>query len=282
MFYAKAGHRQDHQYLTSAKLQWYRGSSLFEQCADVASDCGGCDRLQQLHRDSYKMIGYGKPPGKLEVNGCVAFGQAHQSLLRSKVSAMRKKAVHTLPNISIQDDEFAKTISDTDDWILPAPSAPLSPEPRRINGHEIQKIRRPPSPPNINDAFLQKEAIVIREKRQITHAQTSKFNTLKDLERGKDPIPSFDDPAIHPTEHKSMLRQDTPSTRNRSEYAHTMCGSEHEYAPEHARKTLHHKGRLEDYRHCRGCSCSTCSFVELECLNNIELSSNTNGRRRIR
>lgn len=280
MFYAKAGHRQDHQYLTSAKLQWYRGSSLFEQCADVASDCGGCDRLQQLHRDSYKWIGYGKPPGKLEVNGCVAFGQAHRSLKRSKIFAMRKKAVHTLPNISIQDDEFAKTISGTDDCILPASSAPLSPEPRGIDGHEIQKMRRPPSPPNVNDALLQEEATVIRKNRQMTHAQTPRFDIPENSERGKDPVPNFHHPAIYPTEHQSRLRQDTHSTENHSEYAHTMYGSEDEYAPEHARKALSHRARLENYRHCRGCSCSTCSFVELEYPNSIELCSNTNGRRR--
>ena len=280
MFYAKAGHRQDHQYLTSAKLQWYRGSSLFEKCADVASDCGGCDRLQQLHRDSYKWIGYGKPPGKLEVNGCVAFGQAHRSLKRSKIFAMRKKAVHTLPNISIQDDEFAKTISGTDDCILPASSAPLSPEPRGIDGHEIQKMRRPPSPPNVNDALLQEEATVIRKNRQMTHAQTPRFDIPENSERGKDPVPNFHHPAIYPTEHQSRLRQDTHSTENHSEYAHTMYGSEDEYAPEHARKALRHKARLENYRHCRGCSCSTCSFVELEYPNSIELCSNTNGRRR--
>ena len=90
IFYAKAGHRHDHQYLTSAKLQWHRGPVLFENCANIASNSCTCDRLQQLHHDSYQILGRRKPPGNLEANGCVVFGQAHQSMkLTSRLSNMR-------------------------------------------------------------------------------------------------------------------------------------------------------------------------------------------------
>ncbi len=78
-FYAKAGHRLDHQYLTSAKLVWHRGSMLFEQCAEDTSECCKCDRLQQV---SYHVFDHNRPPGTLEANGCVVFGHAHYSWSR--------------------------------------------------------------------------------------------------------------------------------------------------------------------------------------------------------
>ena len=101
MFYAKAGHRQDHQYLTSTKLQWHRGSMLFEQCASGdRSNCHVCDRTQQVYHDSYRTIGHGRPPDRLEANGCVVFGQARHPFRFSTISTSRKKALYKSPNNS--------------------------------------------------------------------------------------------------------------------------------------------------------------------------------------
>ena len=88
-FYAKAGHRQDHQYLTSAKLQWHLGPMLFEECADIESDCCQCDRLQQVYHKSHRSRWRRTPPGSLEANGCVVFGQANHSLEPTIVSSAR-------------------------------------------------------------------------------------------------------------------------------------------------------------------------------------------------
>ena len=79
-FYTKAGHGKDHQYLTSAKLQWLQSSELFEPCVDAASNCCKCDRVQQVYHNSYEAFGHGAPPGRLEPDGCVVFGQVHNTL----------------------------------------------------------------------------------------------------------------------------------------------------------------------------------------------------------
>ena len=101
LFYAKSGHRQDREYLTSAKLQWHQESMLFEQCADVTSDRCDCDRLQQVFRSSSNTFGLKPPSKKLEANGCVAFGQANHFLkLTSKPSA-KSSSLYTLSNTHI-------------------------------------------------------------------------------------------------------------------------------------------------------------------------------------
>ena len=100
-FYAKAGHRQDHQYSTSAKLQWHLGSMPFEKCADIASNCCECDRLQQVYHDSHRVLGRRTTPGSLETNGCVVFGQAYHSIWGHKNTLRRQNVVHTLPSTPI-------------------------------------------------------------------------------------------------------------------------------------------------------------------------------------
>ena len=97
-FYAKSGHRQDHQYLTSAKLQWHQESMLFEPCADVASDRCDCDRLQQVFRSSSNTFGVKTPPKHLEANGCVVFGQAQHFLKTTSKPSAKSNSLYTLSN----------------------------------------------------------------------------------------------------------------------------------------------------------------------------------------
>ena len=151
-FYAKAGHRQDHQYLTSAKLEWHRGSMLFEKCPSAASSCYECNRLQQVYHDSYKTIGHVLPPGKLEANGCVVFGKLHHPFKPPKTGSLRENAIHSLPNISIQNGDGTRHISTKNDGLVsPSPPASALTEPEEINGNVIRSPRGQPSPPKTSD-----------------------------------------------------------------------------------------------------------------------------------
>ena len=175
-FYAKAGHRQDQHYLTSAKLQWHRGSMLFEQCADTASDCCKCDRLQQVYRGSYKTFGHRSAPGYLEANGCVVFGQAHHSMKPTTKPPAKSSSLYMLSNDPIDNtalsrytpspenctlipediDHFEPYYNGTDRTRTPSPDRAPPPLRRSISylldgGSKLNKRRRRlPHPEKIN------------------------------------------------------------------------------------------------------------------------------------
>ncbi|CAF9942447.1 hypothetical protein IMSHALPRED_003684 [Imshaugia aleurites] len=286
-FYAKAGHRQDHQYLTSTKLQWHRGSTIFEQCAGIALDCDKCDRLQQIFHESYKTIWHGKPSGKLEASGCVVFGHAHHPFKPTKIFAMREKAICMILKDSIQGAEIANRISGVEDGVLsPRSPTPLSPQSREVNGYEAKTLRRTPSPQSFSDGPLQENAAASQMKCQMTHAQTPTFDTFKHGQRCGVPT-SFPDEwavypvyAAYPTVHQSTPRHDAQSNGYPSGYTQNVCVPKAEYAPVYARKTIRHTSRLEEYGHRYGCTCTTCSSVEFEPPDSIEFVATTNGTRR--
>ena len=160
-FYEKAGHRQDHQYLTSAKLQWHRGSMLFEQCVNAGSRRCNCDRLQQVHRDTHKLFGHRTLPGSLEASGCVIFGQGHlpRKLHRKRKKALKSDGVHVSPSTPGPNGGSIKQISTKDYGLLPSsPPTSVSSEPEKVNGHMSQIPTRPPSPVSCSDDFLKDTA----------------------------------------------------------------------------------------------------------------------------
>lgn len=70
--YDVAGCGLDHEYLTSTKLQWHRGSSLFEHCETPRSYICSCNRLQQIVPKL--AVGKAVRPGKPPSDGAVIFG----------------------------------------------------------------------------------------------------------------------------------------------------------------------------------------------------------------
>ena len=277
MFYAKAGYRQDHKYLTSAKLQWHRGSMLFEQCASGdGSNCHVCDRTQQVYHDSYKTIGHGRPPDKLEANGCAVFGQAHHPFRFSTVFTSRKKALYKSPNNSDEYTANANKASNIDinNRILsPYPAAPVSPASKRFNNHEIRSMSWPPLRLSLNDDLLQEDVDIPERSKSLSHAQTPISDKSIKPHKGKHPKAFPDDSTLHLTEHQSMFRHGTNSSGNNLGPTQTARDSKAQdaYVRVHARKTIRRKGRLEDYDHRYGCSCTTCSSVEFEAPDSIEL-----------
>jgi hypothetical protein len=75
--FEQSGCRLTRKYLTSTRLQWQRGTVLFEKCrASCNSFKCACERLQQIIPESVLTFGTVVPPGKLEERGAVIFGQA--------------------------------------------------------------------------------------------------------------------------------------------------------------------------------------------------------------
>jgi hypothetical protein len=112
--YDVAGCRITRKYLTSTQLRWHRGESLvFEACKDTLA-CR-CNRLQQIIPKA--SIGSLVPPGLLEDEGAVIFGQSG-SLLQGLFSISCQKPVqitgiYSQPNIPLRSLDLHHSIEDT-------------------------------------------------------------------------------------------------------------------------------------------------------------------------
>jgi hypothetical protein len=112
--YNVAGCRTTRSYLTSTQLRWHRGESVvFEACKD-AKACQ-CNRLQQIvSKASIRPI---VPPGLLEDEGAVIFGQGG-SFLQRFFSApcqkpMQTTGIYSLPNRPLGSLNLHHSIEDT-------------------------------------------------------------------------------------------------------------------------------------------------------------------------
>lgn len=282
LLYSEAGSRLSRKHLSTTHLQWHRGSTLFEQCCSKRPDHCECDRTQQIYHDSlFKTFGRVRPPGKLEENGCVVFGQAHHPFKPSKPPALRENVVHILPNTSIQDAEIADKISNRHDDILsPSPPVSLPPKCQELNGCAIWSPKRALSPLSSSDDLAQEEAVARKRRHRMCHSQTSDFNTCNGPNIGDDRTMLSDGCAIYPLEYQPILRYVEPSNGKRPGCTQTTCTAKAEYTPSHAPKTLRHKARIENYSHHGGCSCTTCSTASFEPLDSMELVSIVNSTRR--
>ena len=181
LLYSEAGSRLSRKHLSTTHLQWHRRSILFEQCGDTGPDRCACDRTQQIYHDSLlRTFGQVRPPGKLEENGCVIFGQVHHSLKPTKTVPLRKNAIHMLPNTSIQDSAITNANFTRDDGVQsPSSPASLSQEREEFNGDTVQSPKSPPSPLISNDELVQKKPVARERMRKMSHVQTSNFDPCK-------------------------------------------------------------------------------------------------------
>ena len=97
--FRKTGNIDTQRHITNKGLRWHKPSKLFEDCCSIGKDNCGCDRLQQLvprrrrcgNIISRTIFGPVVPPGKLEPQGAVIFGQTrHHLLLLSAASRFLK------------------------------------------------------------------------------------------------------------------------------------------------------------------------------------------------
>lgn len=279
LLYSEAGSRISRKHLSTSHLQWHRGSTLFEQCKGTTSFRCECDRTQQIYHDSLlKTFGHVRPPGNLRENGCVIFGQAHHPFKLLNTTAIRQNAVHILPNTSIQNGDNTKQVSVGDDGLLSlSPPASVSPVPEEINYYTNRDPERPPSPVSSTEDTVHENVVVRR--RNMSHIQTSNFDTRSGPNDGENELSLSDDCAT--LGYKSTLRHDTLFNGQYSGSTQTLCASKIEFRPVHTRKTLRHKSKMKDYSHRHGSSCKTscktCSTVDSEPPDSIERVSMSNG-----
>lgn len=279
LLYSEAGSRLSRKYLSTTHLQWHRGSSLFEQCSYTGPDRCKCDRTQQIYHDSlFKTFGRVRPPGRLEENGCVVFGQVHHSLKPIKTVAIRENAIHMLPNISIQNPVIAMNVSTQDDGInSPSPPASFSLEREEGNGYAVRSPKRPPSPLSFDDGLVQGETVTRKRRCRLSHVPTSNFDLCEEPNSSDDQLSPSDDNSIGPLESQSMLRNDKASNEEYTGFTEAVCLSKSGYAPVPAPKTIRHKANIENYSHLCGCTCAICSTIKIEPPGSIELVCTSNG-----
>ena len=280
-FYAKAGHRHDHQYLTSAKHVWHRGSMLFERCTDVDSDCCNCDRLQQVYHESYKVFGHWKPPGSLEANGCVVFGQAHHPFKPPKSIEMRHNAVHMLPNAPIPNGRTNRHSPTEDDCLLsPPPAASVSLEPEETNGHAIRNSKSPPSPLHSTDHIMHDKTIALRRKGKLPHIQRSESIICEGHNICNDGESSCDNHVPYSTGYQSFLEHDRKSKRQGVASRQTVYASQDEYENAHVPRSMRREANVENYGHPFGCSCTVCPVMDCEPPGRLKMIGTITGAQR--
>lgn len=257
LLYSEAGSRLSRKHLSNTHLQWHRRSTLFEQCDYTGPGQCECDRTQQIYHDSLlRTFGRVRPPGELEENGCVLFGQVHHSLKPTKKVAIRENAVHMLPNTSIQDSAIAKDSLTRYDAIQ-SPSSPASFSPKRaeVNGDVVRSPKRPPSPLSFHENITE-EIVARKRRRKMSRIQTPNVDPCEGPSDCDDQLSLSDDCTPSLSEYQSMLRHNTLSNDPNLGYAETVCASKAECAPLHAQKTIRHKANIDNYSHRHGCTCT--------------------------
>ena len=278
LLYSEAGSRVSHKHLSTTHLQWHRGSTLFEECSRTGSDTCECDRTQQIYHDSlFRTFGRVRPPGKLEENGCVVFGQAHHPVKPNKSIAIRENTFYMLPNKSIQDAEITEKVTGRDDaTLLPSPPAVVPSELGEVNCYEVRSSKRPPSPRS--DDLIQDEATSPKRRRNVSHTQKTSLVTLREPDNGNDQISIPEDGAVCPAEYQLMLKKNIQSRAGRSVVStQTAYPPEAEYAPVDAQQIVDRKAKIEDYSNPYSCSYRPRPMVGgFELPSSIEFVGSTN------
>ena len=248
LFYAKSGHRQDREYLTSAKLQWHQESMLFEQCADVTSDHCDCDRLQQVFRSSSSTFGLKLPPKKLEANGCVVFGQAKHPLKSTSKPSTKSSSLYTLSNDHINSQAITNSNSSVEKCIVTSSLTSHS-----ESYHNKNHRKRTPSSEGIplhqrgSNYFPLNESFSKKTRRhRLPH-----FDRMEDLDVA---IPSDSQTELSSDQEKGVLARDI------NDYAidarHLRSSNR---APDNTSSILpnanSYKAPSEHCQHRNGCSC---------------------------
>ena len=247
MLYSEAGSHLTRKHLSTSHHQWHRGSVLFEHCSDTTSCRCKCDRTQQIYLESwFKTFGHVQPPGNLEENGCVVFGQSRHPFKPTKAIAMRQNAVHILPNTSIQNGGTTpQTLKKDDGSISPVPPASISPEPEDLDNYATRNSKRPVSPLSSSDVLAQELAVASkRRRRRSFRFHVPNFDTFKRPKDKDDELSQSDDCVTSPLDFQWKLGHNDYCNQQQSRYTETVNGSEAEIAPVDVGRTLRHKPRI--------------------------------------
>lgn len=127
--YETAGSKDSRKYLTNTDLEWHSDGALFDRCHFSKRSLCGCDRTQQIFKDSMLSFTQIIPPGPLEERGAVIFGHKCGKPVRSRRDTQRegRHFIHSMyrhPNIPLT----SSTISCSVDVASTVPKPPQSTE----------------------------------------------------------------------------------------------------------------------------------------------------------
>ena len=255
MLYSEAGSSLSRKHLSTNRHQWHRGSVLFEHCSNTSSRRCGCDRTQQIyHESAFKTFGHVKPPGRLEENGCVIFGQAYHPF----------KPPRSLVNLSTWSSR--NTMQSSANGRRPIPPSPppsVSPESGETGGDVTRSRERPPSPVSITDDNAQEKDIPRRSK--------IPQNPMPDFEKRRRPHNGGDrdECASNTLEYHPMLGHDEISKEQSLGCAATAADSKAGCPSAGGPKAIRHKAKIEDFNYHSNFSLATCSTMDFEPLGSL-------------
>ena len=171
MLYSEAGSRISRKYLTTNQLQWHRGPNLFERCS--RNRCK-CDRTQQIYHESwFKTFGHVSPPGKLEENGCVVFGQAQHAFRPARSVHSGENPIHMLPNVPLDVPRALSPTPQPTEEHTPttSPTRSVIKDFQHAEIHRPNSPKRPISPLNRSDDTLPGAAVMPKRRRRLSVLQ---------------------------------------------------------------------------------------------------------------
>ena len=256
IFYERAGHRHDRQYLTSAKLQWHRGSMLFEKCVDISSNCCKCDRLQQVYHDSYKTFGHRTLPGNLEANGCVVFGQANHSMKPVTRSPAKSGSLYTLSNDHIDSTALSRhTPSPENCTLTPEHTDHFEPY---YNGNDWTRTpspdRAPPSVRPSNDYLLDGPFKPNKGRRRLPHPGKVTPDEPRNLDEAIQRVSAPSGRINHTEQEDGIPIRDFDSSVMKLKRTRRPIQA-HDDAPVTVPKINGYRAPMEACQHLNGCSC---------------------------
>ena len=274
MLYTEAGSHLSRKHLSSNRHQWHRGSVLFEHCSNTTSCRCECDRTQQIYHESpFKTFGHVKPPGSLEENGCVVFGQAYHPFKPPPTKARSQNSIRSLVNLSARSSRNTMRSSANDKHsTLPSPPPSVSPESGETGDDVTWGRERPSSPVRITDDIAQEKDVV--RGRMIPHERMPNLEKRRKLDNGGD----RDDCATNTLEYHPMLGHDEISNGQDLGCTAIAGGSKAGCLPLDGRKTIRHKAKIEDFSYRPGFSFETGSTMDIgppESVERVEIINST-------
>ena len=276
MLYTEAGSHMSRKYLSNSHHQWHRGSVLFEHCSDTTSCRCECDRTQQVyHESSFKTFGHVQPPGSLEQNGCVIFGQAHHPFTPPKTTARSQNTIRSLFNHSNRGSRSTIQSSGNEKHLtLPTPPSSVSPESGENGDDATWSRERPPSPVSFTDGVVQETQPV---KRCMTPpSQMPNFEKRRRLDNEGDRGGC----ASNTLEYHPTLGHDEISDGQNSGCT-AIAGASKAGCPSlDGRKVIRHKAKIEDFNHRPSFSLATCSTMDVDPPASLDSGETINGTQR--
>ena len=187
---------------------------MFEYCTDASYGKCKCDRTQQIYHSSViKTFGHLKPPGRLEKNGCVNFGQISHSLKPAKILSKGANAMYNLPNDPIQGLK-ASQLENGRQIVVDQPADHAVEYDGLDGGSCNARSKRPISPKHSSRHALSKRPMIQKEGRSTSLTQMRSSTNLSSGEDDDDDDSIFNECDALGTMANSISAKQTSISRD--------------------------------------------------------------------